>query len=145
MNLFNKILKKTNIVTSSGTSLLNKYKKGIIDEQQFLFSFSKTKVFYSTPFGDHVSGETRLFLLPDHQGSGYLPVFTSSSQAIEFYKEMGRVGFVIMEGTFIDFLETTKTINQKETPIKMGVIIEPNVYDITIEGSVLDKVINLMK
>lgn len=91
-----------------GISLLDKHESGLLDDKPFLSSFGKVKVFYSTPFGDYKDGGSRLFVLPAHDETAYIPVFTSIERAMEFYEKAGRVGFAIFEGSFTSFLETTK-------------------------------------
>ncbi|HOH37593.1 MAG TPA: hypothetical protein PLE16_04220 [Spirochaetota bacterium] len=43
-----------------GISLLDKHEKGLLDDKSFLSSFGKVNVFYSTPFGDHKDGNSRM-------------------------------------------------------------------------------------
>lgn len=126
-----------------GISLLDKHESGLLDEKSFLRSFGKVNVFYSTPFGDHKDGGSRLFVLPAQDETAYLPVFTSIERAMEFYEKAGRVGFAIMEGSFTSFLETTKIINEGNTPIKLGAVIDPGYYGVTIGANSLDVVIDM--
>ena len=126
-----------------GISLLDKHERGLLDDKSFLSSFGKVKVFYSTTFGDHKDGGSRLFLLPAQDKTAYLPVFTSIKRAMEFYEKAGRVGFAILEGSFTSFLETTKKINEGKTPIKLGAVIDPGYYGVTIDANLLDAVIDM--
>lgn len=126
-----------------GISLLDKHESGLLDDKSFLSSFGKVKVFYSTPFGDHKDGESRLFVLPAQDKTAYLPVFTSIERAMELYEKAGRLGFAIMEGSFASFLETTKMINEGNTPIKLGAVIDPGYYGVTIGANSLDVVIDM--
>ena len=128
-----------------GIFLLDKYEKGLLDDNSFLSSFGKVKIFYSTPFGDHKDGGGRLFVLPAQDKTAYLPVFTSTERALEFYEKVGRCGFLIMEGSFTSFLETTKKINEGNTPIKLGAVIDPGYYGITVSANALDTVIDMTK
>lgn len=128
-----------------GISLIEQYENGLIDDKLFLCSFAKVKVFYSTPFGDHKDGGQRLFLLPAEKETAYLPVFTSENRIKEFYKKARRRNFLIMEGSFSSFLETTKNINAGNTPIKLGVVIDPEYYGLTIGANVLDAVLDMIK
>lgn len=43
-----------------GISLIDKHEKGLLDDKSFLSSFGKVNVFYSTPFGDHKDGKSRM-------------------------------------------------------------------------------------
>ena len=126
-------------------SLLELHEKGELDDSSFLSSFGKVNIFYSTPFGDHKDGGSRLFVLPAADNTAYLPVFTSDVRLVEFYEKAGRCGYMIMEGTFTSFLETTKKMNAGETPIKMGAIIDPGYYGITVNANMLDTVIDMTK
>jgi hypothetical protein len=158
MGLFNKILNKKQDVQPSmqnnaedtiknidGISLLDKHENGLLDDKSFLVSFGKVKVFYSTPFGDYKDGGSRLFVLPAQDKTAYLPVFTSTERAMEFYEKAGRLGFLIMENSFVSFLKTTKIINEGNSPIKLGAVIDPGYYGVTIGANALDSVIDMMK
>lgn len=158
MGLFNKIRnKKQNVQPSmqkigesilgniDGISLLEKHENGLLDDKSFLISFGKVKVFYSTPLGDHKDGGSRLFVLPAQDNTAYLPVFTSTERAMEFYEKAGRLGFLIMENSFTSFLETTKKINEGNTPIKLGAVIDPGYYGVTVSANALDTVIDMTK
>lgn len=125
-------------------SLLEKHDKGDLNDELFLKDFGKAQVFYSTPFGDHKDGGQKIFLLPGPNQTGYHPVFSSQERLVEFYENVGRVGFAIMKGSFISVLETTKKINVN-APIKMGIIIDPGYYNFTIDVAVLDVVINMTR
>ena len=131
--------------TIDGISLLDKHENGLLDDKSFLNSFGKATVFYSTPFGDHKDGGSRLFILPAQDETAYLPVFTSTERAIEFYEKACRKGFLIMESSFTSFLETIQKINSESTPIKLGTIIDPGYYGVTIDANVLDTVIDMIK
>lgn len=128
-----------------GISLLEKHENGLLDDKSFLSLFGKVKVFYSTPFGGHKDGGRRLFVLPAQDKTAYLPVFTSTERVIEFYEKAGRCGFLIMEGSFTSFLETTKKINAGNTPIKFGAVIDPGYYGVTAGANALDTVIAMTK
>lgn len=158
MGLFNKIFNKNNddktsmqnnedslIDNIDGISLLDKHEKGLLDDKSFLSSFGKVNVFYSTPFGDHKDGNSRLFALPAPDNTAFLPVFTSEQRAKEFYNEAGRIAFLLMENSFTSFLETTNKINQGNTPIKLGAVIDPGYYGVTINANALDTVIDMIK
>lgn len=128
-----------------GISLLDKHEKGLLDDKSFLCSYGKVKVFYSTPFGDHNDGSSRLFALPAPDNTAYLPVFTSVERTKEFYNKAGRLGFLIMEDSFTSFLETTKKINEGKTPVKFGAVIDPGYYGVTINANALDVAIEMTK
>ena len=125
--------------------MLDKHENGLLDDKSFLKAFGKVMIFYSTPFGDHKDGDSRLFALPAKDNSAYLPVFTSTERALEFYKNAGRLGFLIMEGSFASFLETAFSMNAGNTPVKMGAIIDPGYYGVTIGADALGAAITMTR
>ena len=127
-----------------GIFLLEQHEKGILDDTSFLKDFGKAKIFYSTPYGDHKDGSSRLFALPDSETTGYLPVFSSHERLAEFYENAGRCAYLIIEGTFLSFLEVTSSINAK-APVKMGAVIDPGYFGVTVSASMLDAAISLIK
>ena len=124
--------------------LLDKHNKGEINDEVFLKEFGNADVFYSTPFGDHKDGGQRVFLLAGPDNTGYHPVFTSQDRLVEFYQNAGRVGFMMMNGTFVSVLETTKNINGN-APVKMGLIIDPGYYNVTVDVAAFDTVLKIIK
>jgi len=126
---------------SKSQQLLYDYQRKIISEKTFFSEFGKENVFYSTPFGSHEDGSTRLFLLQGPDNTGYLPVFITEEHLIEFNKKTGRNGFMILDNAFASVLETTKKTNDDDTPVKMGVIIEPGYYDVTVDVDGMEMVI----
>lgn len=104
-----------------------KYAKGDgSDLAGFVRGFGNHKVHYSTPFGDHVDGSQKLFLLQASDETALLPVFTSLPHAKAWFENAGRDGFLIMEGTLESVLETTDRINDADkAPVKIGLALEP--------------------
>ncbi|MCL2696378.1 MAG: hypothetical protein FWE69_08655 [Clostridiales bacterium] len=142
--------RRNNVSTSAPESLdaetlLEQHKRGEMDDNTFLIAFGKADIFYSTPFGDHKDGGSRLFALPDKDNTGFLPVFISAERASGFYDKAGRCGFLVMEGSFKSFLEITRGMNRGKTPVKLGAVIEPGYYGITVGASMLDAAIRMMK
>lgn len=129
---------------SNAIELLEKHNKGELTDELFLRDFGKAQVFYSTPFGDHKDGGQRVFLLPGPNKTGYHPVFSSQERLMEFYGKAGRVGYVIMKGPFASVVDTTNKSNVK-APIKMGIIIDPMYFDVTVDAGVLDAALNMMR
>lgn len=79
------------------------------------------KVYYSTPFGDTKDGKQKLFLL----GRGemrFFPVFRSRESLIAFFEKMDRAGYMILEGTVQQVLETNRSI---ELMKDVAIVIEP--------------------
>ncbi len=142
MSIFGK--RKTEPENIDGIFLLEQHDKGLLDDTSFLKVFGKAKVFYSTPYGDHKDGNGRLFVLPASDNTGYLPVFSSLERIKEFYENAGRCAYLIMEGTFLSFLETTSKINAG-TPVKMGTVIDPGYFGVTVNADMLDTAISIIR
>lgn len=132
-------------VGTEAISLLEKQKNGLLDDESFLRSFGKVTIFYSTPFGDHKDGPGKLFALPAKDKTAYLPVFTSIARAKEHYDKVGRLGFLIMENSFVFFLKMIQKTNEGDTPIKFGAVIDPGYYGVTVDAEILDAVIEILK
>lgn len=142
MSIFRK--GKTEPNNNEGILLLEQHEKGLLDDTSFLKAFGLAKVFYSTPYGDHKDGKSRLFVLPAPDNTGYLPVFSSLERIKEFYENAGRCAYLVMEGTFLSFLETTSKINA-EAPVKMGAVIDPGYFGVTVNADLLDTAINIIR
>jgi len=142
MSIFRK--RKIEPENIDGILLLEQHEKGLLDDTSFLKVFGKTKVFYSTPYGDHKDGNGRLFVLPASDDTGYLPVFSLLERIKEFYENAGRCAYLIMEGTFLSFLETTCKINA-EAPVKMGTGIDPGYFGVTVDANMLDTAISMIR
>jgi hypothetical protein len=142
MSIFKK--RKIEPENIDGISLLEQHEKGDLDDTSFLKGFGKAKVYYSTPYGDHKDGDRRLFALPASENTGYLPVFSSLERIKEFYENAGRTAYMIMEGSFLSFLETTSQINAK-APVKMGAVIDPGYFGVTVDAAMLDAAIRIIK
>jgi hypothetical protein len=136
--------KKSESENVDGIFLLEQHEKGLLDDTAFLKAFGKAKVFYSTPYGDHKDGNRHLFVLPAPDNTGYLPVFSSLDRIKEFYENVGRCAYLIMEGTFLSFLETTNEINT-EAPVKMGAVIDPGYFGVTVNADMLNAAIRMIK
>ena len=124
-------------------ALLEKHEAKQLNDVEFLREFGKIKLWYSTPFGDHKDGGSRLFLIPGPDNTGYLPLFSTDERAREFFEKTGRAGYVLMYSEFHEVLVTTRKINNGESPVKMGAIIDPGYYGITIDVANLDPVIRI--
>jgi hypothetical protein len=79
------------------------------------------KVYYSTPFGDTKDGKQKLFLL-GRNGVQYFPVFRSVESMKEFYEQMNRAAYMIIEGDIKGVMKTTRSIEQLKN---LGIVIEP--------------------
>ena len=97
-----------------------------LDLAGFMRGFLDQKLFYSTPFGDHVDGSQKVFLLRAEDDTALLPVFTTLKHAKVWFEGAGRNGFLIMEGTIKGVLTTTDKINDEgNVPVKIGLALEP--------------------
>ena len=123
--------------------LLEQHENKQINDVQFLREFGKIKVWYSTPYGDTKDGGTRLFLVPGPENTGYLPLFSTQERAEEFFEKAGRAGHLLIYSKFHDVLATTRDVNKGKTPVKIGAIVDPGYYGITVDVANLDVVIDM--
>ena len=125
--------------------LLEQHEKKQINDVEFLHKFGKIKVWFSTPFGDHKDGGTRLFLIPGPDNTGYLPLFSTQERAVEFFEKTGRAGYLLIYSEFCEVLKTNREVNQGKTPVKIGAIVDPGYYGITVDVKNLDAVIDMAR
>ena len=125
--------------------LLEQHEKKQINDVEFLHKFGKIKVWFSTPFGDHKDGGTRLFLIPGPDDTGYLPLFSTQERAVEFFEKTGRAGYLLIHSEFYEVLKTNREVNQGKTPVKIGAIVDPGYYGITVDVKNLDAVIDMAR
>ena len=123
--------------------LLEQHEKKQINDVEFLHKFGKIKVWFSTPFGDHKDGGTRLFLIPGPDDTGYLPLFSTQERAVEFFEKTGRAGYLLIHSEFCEVLKTNREVNEGKTPVKIGAIVDPGYYGITVDVKNLDAVIDM--
>ena len=100
--------------------LLEQHEKKQINDVEFLHKFGKIKVWFSTPFGDHKDGGTKLFLIPGPDDTGYLPLFSTQERAVEFFEKTGRAGYLLIHSEFCEVLKTNREVNEGKTPVKIG-------------------------
>ena len=145
MSLFEKKPESENISENNiGPALLEQHENGALDDANFVKLFGKATVYYSTPLGDHKDGKPRLFALPAGDGTGYLPVFSSLEKMKEFYDRAGRLGYLIITGTFCSFLETIVKTNAN-APVKMGAVVDPGSFGITLHTNTINTAITMIK
>ena len=125
--------------------LLEQHEKKQINDVEFLHKFGKIKVWFSTPFGDHKDGGTRLFLIPGPDDTGYLPLFSTQERAVEFFEKTGRAGYLLIHSEFCEVLKTNREVNGGKTPVKIGAIVDPGYYGITVDVKNLDAVIDMAR
>ena len=146
MGLFNK--KKNENDDSEvidGLAILEKYDKGELDNQAFLREFRKVTLQYSTPYGDHIDGGQRPFVLPDEGNSYFLPAFTSMERAKEFFDKAGRNGYILMNASFQQLIETSIKINRENKMLQFGLVIDPGYSGITLKASMLEGTLIFMR
>jgi hypothetical protein len=141
MSIFRK--KKTGATIEDARSLIELHEKGIINDTVLLSLLRRSTIFYSTPYGDHEDGSSRLFALPASDNTGYLPAFSSIEKLKEFYDGAGRKAYLIMDGTTLSFLEMINETNN-DLPVKMGAVIDPGYYGVTINADMLNEAILMM-
>ncbi|MGL4382943.1 MAG: hypothetical protein ACRCTA_04420 [Bacilli bacterium] len=138
MKLLDKIFnKKARDAKSYG--LIDKYNEGLLSVDDFLGEFASIVVYYSTPFGESIEGEPRLFALEGHQNQVYLPVFTSSLKLQEYCKVSGRANYIIIQDTFYNFIKSTYEINVDSKSIIFGALIDYKEAGITLDASMFEK------
>ena len=125
---------------SRAVELYEKYDKGELEITAFLSQYGKEKFFYSTPFGEKKNGSKALFVLNGPDNTGFLPIFSNTDRAKEFFEKTERAGYILMESTFHDILTTAKKANEN-TPIKLGIIVDPGYPGINVEVKNLDAII----
>ena len=125
---------------SRAVELYEKYDKGELEITAFLSQYGKEKFFYSTPFGEKKDGSKALFVLNGPDNTGFLPIFSNTDRAKEFFEKTERAGYILMESTFHDILTTAKKANEK-TPIKLGIIVDPGYPGVNVEVKNLDTII----
>ena len=131
--------------TSEAEALLEKHENKELNDTEFMKAFGNVEVYYSTPFGDHKDGGQRLFVLPGPDKTGYMPVFISEDDMKNFYEQAGRKGYLIMKAPFISIVETNAKNNKSNTPVKLGLIIDPIKYKITLDVPMIEPVIRLIR
>lgn len=126
-------------------ALFSRHRSGEIGEKELFHELNKETLYYSDPYGDHKSGHKRLFLLQDKDKVLYNPVFTSAERLKQYYKEKGRVGIMILKGSFLSVLEKTKASNKKSIMRSNGIILDPGHVTLMIKPDKLEAVINKTK
>ena len=125
----------------SSIELYEKFNSGEMDASSFLHLYGKEKFFYSTPFGEKKDGSKAFFVLQGPEKTGYLPVFSNTDRAKEFFEKANRGGYLLMQNTFHDILVTAKKANET-APLKLGIIVDPGYAGINIDVNNLDSVID---
>lgn len=121
--------------------LFDNFKNGVIDDKTFFKKFASAELFYSTPFGDCKDGTSRPFVFKSPDNTGYLPVFITQESAMRFFEAKGRVNYMLMQGSFKAIMETNQRINEGAAPIKLGVLVEPELYGLSVNANILENII----
>ena len=131
----------------SAYDLLEQHENGTLNDMDFLRALGECEVFTSTPFGELKTREGKvLFIVPGPEGIGYYPVFSSVEEGEKYFEGCGRKGYMFMQSSFKSTLENIKDIRGQISgiiPVQIGVIIDPEKYAVTIDPSILDKVLAL--
>jgi hypothetical protein len=142
MSFFKKKISESE--NASGAVLLERHEKGVLNDESFLKAFCNATILYSTPFGDHKDGGSRLFALATPDNHVYLPVFSSSERMKEYYEKAGRCSYSMIEGKFLELLEMLTKVN-RDAPVKMGIIIDPGYFSVTVNEDMMNTVISIIK
>lgn len=128
--------------------LLEQHENGILSDMDFLRALGECEVFTSTPFGELKNGKKVLFVVHGPEGIGYYPVFSSVEAGEKYFEGCGRKGYMLMQGSFQSKLESIKDIGgeiSRIVPVRIGVIIDPEGYAVTIDPSMMNAVIELYR
>ncbi len=102
----------------------NQVKAGKITTSAFWKMMVDTEVWYSTPFGDHVSGKPRVYLIGTREGDAFLPVFTTKEGLEKYFEEVGRVNYLIMHSS----VNQVKDTMMKDAHLnKLGILIDKQI------------------
>lgn len=77
--------------------------------------------------------------------TGYLPLFSTQERAVEFFEKTGRAGYLLIHSEFCEVLKTNREVNEGKTPVKIGAIVDPGYYGITVDVKNLDAVIDMAR
>ena len=149
MGLFDGLKKKGSGISENETKareLLEAHETKALNDTAFLKAFGKIEVLYSTPFGDTKDGQHKLFLIPGPAPTGYMPLFLNESEMKEYYERIGRGPYTILKGPFAEVLEVGLARNKEgKLPVKIGYLIDPLKYKVTVDAPILEAVIRLLK
>lgn len=127
--------------TGSVGDLINSYRNREIEEKEFYESLGDVVLYYADPTGVDREGNTADYTLPAAEGCRYLPVFDSYAHTRNYYVEEGRGRITIKREVARKIIQTLEKDNRKRNTSMIGLIIEPSLYEFTIEASELRSVI----
>ena len=124
--------------------LLERHEKKELNDADFLKAFRGVVLYYTTPVGDHKDGGMRLFAIPGPDKTGYMPLFLSEEDMRNYYDQAGRVGYMIMNASFLLIIEAAAQANSGDAPVKLGLMIDPLKYKVTLDVPMIEPVIRLL-
>ena len=62
----------------------------------------------------------------------------------EFFEQAGRAGYIAMHAPFANVAQITLKVNNDGAPVKMGLIIDPGYYGVTVDAKFLEIVLSIM-
>ena len=124
--------------------LLERHEKKELNDTDFLKAFRGVVLYYTTPVGDHKDGGMRLFAIPGPDKTGYMPLFLSEEDMRNYYDQAGRVGYMIMNASFLLIIEAAAQANSGDAPVKLGLMIDPLKYKVTLDVPMIEPVIRLL-
>jgi hypothetical protein len=140
MGLFDGIKKEND----EAQVLLDRHEKKELNDTDFLKAFRGVVLYYTTPVGDHKDGGMRLFAIPGPDKTGYMPLFLSEEDMRNYYDQAGRVGYMIMNAPFLLIIEAAAQANSGDAPVKLGLMIDPLKYKVTLDVPMIEPVIRLL-
>ena len=121
--------------------LINSYRNREIEESEFYESLGDVVLYYADPTGVDREGNPADYTLPAAEGCRYLPVFDSYAHTRNYYVDEGRGRITIKREVARKLIKSLEKDNRKCDTSKIGLIIEPSLYEFTIEASELRSVI----
>ena len=130
--------------SNEAQELLERHKKKELNDTDFLKAFRGVMLYYTTPVGDHKDGGMRLFAIPGPDKTGYMPLFLSEEDMRKYYDNAGREAYLIMKAAFLPIIETAAKANNGNPPVKLGLMIDPLKYQVTLDVPMIEPVIRLL-
>lgn len=92
--------------------------------QDFVNINKKQRVFSSTPFGEDREGNNQLWVLSNRENDlKHYPVFLDIDDCQRFLYSIGRVNFLIINGTLADALDSMDAHSLLQ---ELGVVVDPH-------------------
>ncbi len=112
-----------------------KLAQGMLPLEAFLKKYAHHTLYYSTPFGEDVSGKQQLWVLSSRENAlRYMPAFTKKDRCRAFLTMLGRRDFLIIKGNLSAFLGG---LDAHQLLSDLGAVIDPDtVYPVEIPPKV---------